>query len=403
MYKVLFRYRIRLRLKEQYLSRRKRKKDKIGCCYILHSLLVRLGVQNVLNAGEKYSERKMDGRLGSYSKLCFLCCHRLKPQEIACRCRRGSKIISEDDHSEGSSEIHWLLPDNIWLHIFSYLSLRQRFQASYTCRRWNNLCKDSLFWREVDFSFCSSQRVTDDSVKVVTSYAMGIQSIDFSGDQCELITDKAIGHVARNCQRLQKLNISGRERITNRGLSHIARNCPLLKELNVENCEEISDKGIKSIAKNCRRLNVLSLASCSKISDKGVRFIAKKCKNLQSLNIAGCVGVSDTSLMTIGKHCHSLRNINLKDITGISFYGIESLVSGNPGMTHVRLGIVGDAQNTMTALQIIVKHCEKLQFLSFQHFHKTGVVAGGVQKMNKKKLGAFINSLNACVFSNENR
>ena len=385
------------------LEEEKRKKDKIGRCYILHSLFIRLGVQILLNAGEKYSEREMDGRLGSHSKLCFLCCYRLKPQETAFICRRGSRIISEDDHRDVSSEIHWLLPDNIWLHIFSYLSLRQRFQASYTCRRWNNLCKDSLFWREVDFSFCSSQRVTDDTVRAVTSYAIGIQSIDFSGDQCESITDKAIGHVARFCQRLQKLNISGRERVTNRGLTLIARNCPLLKELNVEKCEEISDKGIKSIAKNCRRLKVLSLASCSKISDKGVRFIAKKCTNLQSLNIAGCGGVSDTSLMTIGKHCHSLRNINLKEITGISFYGIESLVSGNPGMTHVRLGIVGDAQNTMIALQIIVKHCQKLQFLSFQHFHKTGVVAGGVQKMNKKRLGAFINSLNACVFSNENR
>ena len=32
--------------------------------------LIRLGVKIVLNAGEKYSERKMDGRLGSHSKLC---------------------------------------------------------------------------------------------------------------------------------------------------------------------------------------------------------------------------------------------------------------------------------------------------------------------------------------------
>ena len=36
------------------LEEEKRRKDKIGRCYILHSLFIRLGVQILLNAGEKY-------------------------------------------------------------------------------------------------------------------------------------------------------------------------------------------------------------------------------------------------------------------------------------------------------------------------------------------------------------
>lgn len=311
-------------------------------------------------------------------------------------CRRSRRL---SEHSE----TRWLLPDNIWLRIFSFLSLRERVQASYACKRWNNLCKDSLFWREVDFKFCgATQQVTDDTVKAVTSYSMGIQSIDLSGDQCEPITDDAISHVGRSCQRLQRLNIAGRKHVSNRGLGLIARNCPLLKELNVEKCQGISDKGLKLIAKNCRELEILSVARCKKISDKGVRFVAQKCRNLQSLDIAGCGGISDKSLDSLGKHCHVLRSISLKDIDGITFYGIESLVSGTPEMTHVHLGIIRDTQNTMIALQIIVKHCEKLQFLSFQHFYRAGGVTGGVRKVNKKKLGAFINSLNSCVVPNAN-
>lgn len=232
---------------------------------------------------------------------------------------------------------------------------------------------------------------------------MGIQSIDLSGDHCEPITDEAISHVARSCQRLQRLNIAGRNKVSNRGLSIIARHCPLLKELNVEKCDDISDKGIKSIARRCCELKVLSVARCQKISDKGIRFVAQKCPSLQSLNISGCGGVSDKSLTSVGEHCHLLRDINLKDLQGITFYGIESLVSGTPELTHVHLGIIQDTRNTMVALQIIVKHCAKLQFLSFQHFYRAGVVTGGVRKVNKKKLGAFINSLNACVVSNNNR
>jgi len=336
----------------------------------------------------------------------FLSCvgiQRLKLQETILLSRH-SRRLSEHDGENFSSEIHWLFPDTIWLRIFSFLSLQDRIQASYTCKRWNNLCKDSFFWREVDFTFYSAtQKITDDTVKAVTSYSMGIQSIDLSGDHCEPITDEAVGHVARCCQRLQRLNIAGRNKVTNRGLYLIARNCPLLKELNVEKCEGISNKGIKSLAKNCRQLKILSLAWCKKISDKGLQFLAQKCTNLQSLNIEGGTGVSDKSLTSIGKHCHSLRDINLKDIEGISFYGIESLVNGTPEMTHVNLGIIRDTQNTMIALQIIVKHCEKLQFLSFQHFYREGGVTGGVRQVNKKKLGPFINSLNACVVSNNNR
>ena len=36
------------------LEEEKRKKDKIGRCYILHSLFIGLGVQILLNAGEKW-------------------------------------------------------------------------------------------------------------------------------------------------------------------------------------------------------------------------------------------------------------------------------------------------------------------------------------------------------------
>ena len=318
-----------------------------------------------------------------------------------CRCARTQ---SDLDHYRVPSEVQWLLPDNIWLRIFSFLSLQERTQVSYVCQRWNNLCKDSLFWREVDFSFCSaSQQLTDETVRAVTSYSMGIQSIDLSGDHCEPITDEALGHVARSCQRLQRLNVAGRRKVSDRGLNLIARNCSLLKELNVDKCLGITDKGIKYIAKRCCKLTALSVMRCQKISDKGLQFVAQKCTNLQSLNIAGCGRVSDQSLASLGQCCHAMRDINLKDVPSITFYGIESMASGTPELTHVHLEIIQDARNTMVALQIIVKHCGKLQFLSFQHFNRTGDAGGGVRKVNKKKLGAFINSLNACVVSNNNR
>lgn len=328
--------------------------------------------------------------------------HRLKPEETILLSTGRSRFL--EVVCQGLLEMQWLLPDNIWLRIFSFLTVQERINASCACKRWNSLCKDAFFWREVNFKFYrSAQEITDDTVKAVASYSMGIQSIDLSGDHCTGITDHSLGHVANFCPRLLRLNIARRENVTNRGLSLITRNCSLLEELNVERCQGINDKGLQSVAKNSRHLKVLSIAGCKKISDKGVGMIAEKCRSIKSVNLAGCTGVSDKSLVAIGKHCSSLRIISLRDTNNITFDGIESLVSGTPEMTHVQLGVIRDTQNTMLALQVIMKQCKKLQLLSFQHSYLTGGVTGGIRKVNKNKIGAFINSLNAYIVSNQLR
>ena len=326
---------------------------------------------------------------------------RIKPQETIFF--TGGK--KRADYEEKDLGTLWVVPDDIWLRIFSYLSLQERVQVSFVCKKWNGLCKDSFFWRTVDFAFCNSfKSITDDTVRAVASYSSGIQSIDLSGDHCEPITDVAVSHVGRFCPQLQKLNLAGRCNISNRGLRLVARSCPRLRELNVDKCKRIGDKGIKFVSGRCSELEVLSVACCHKITDKGMHTVAQKCTHLKVLNVAGCKNISDKTLVFLGQNCSTLQNINLKDIETISLYGIESLVGGTPSLTHVHLGVIRDVQNTMAALQIIVKYCQSLQFLSFQHFYKAGVgVQGGVRKVQKKKLGAFVNSLNACVVLQHNR
>lgn len=333
--------------------------------------------------------------------LIIISTHRLKPEETILLSTGRSRFL---EVCQGLLEMQWLLPDNIWLRIFSFLTVQERINASCACKRWNSLCKDAFFWREVNFKFYRfAQEITDDTVRAVASYSTGIQSIDLSGDHCKGITDLSLGHVANFCPRLLRLNIARRKNVTNRGLTLITRNCSLLEELNVERCQGINDKGLQSIAKNSRHLKVLSIAGCKKISDKGVGMIAEKCRSIKSVNLAGCTGVSDKSLVAIGKHCSSLRIISLKDTNNITFDGIKSLVSGTPEMTHVQLGVIRDTQNTMLALQVIMKQCKKLQLLSFQHSYLTGGVTGGIRKVNKNKIGAFINSLNAYIVSNQLR
>ena len=187
-----------------------------------------------------------------------------------CRCARTQSDLG---HCRVPPEAQGLLPHNICLRIFSFLSLQERTQVSYFCQRWNNFCKDSIFWREVDFSFCStSQQLTDETVRAVTSYSMGIQSMNLSGDHCEPIIDEALGHVHAHASAYRdwttvQLDWPADSNASLGGLSLIARNCSLLKDLNVDKCLGITDKGIKYIARRCSELTVLSVARCQKTND----------------------------------------------------------------------------------------------------------------------------------------
>jgi hypothetical protein len=240
-----------------------------------------------------------------------------------------------------------------------------------------------------------AENITDDTVRAVTSYSAAIQIVDLSGEHCKSITDTSLGYLAKYCPRLRKLNLAGRTSVTNHGIHSIACSCPHIEHLILNKCYKISDKGLKSLGK-CSMLTVLSVAYCIKITDKGLSTVAKNCRSLEALNIAGCSKVSDKGVRALGRYCKLLRKIDLKHTTEISIEAIEILVRGAPMLSHVQLGILQDEYRTIAALNIVVDYCKFLEFLSFQHHHNQ-ITAGGRKIVSKKRLGAFVSSLNACA------
>lgn len=291
---------------------------------------------------------------------------------------------------------NYYLPDDLWLRIFSFLSLNERVIISRVCRKWNQLCRDATFWRSVDFKMCAtSGSITDSTIQAVASYTTAIQIVDFSGEHCTTITDTTLGYLAKYCPRLRKLDLTGRTLVTNRGVQTIARSCKILEHLVLDKCYKISDKGITSL-RRCAMLTILSIAYCIRVTDKGISTVAKKCKTLKTLNISGCTKVTDKGIKALGLHSKLLQKINLKHTTEVSVDAIESLVRGARRLSHVQLGILQDEYSTVAAINIVVGHCSHLEFLSFQHHHNPHTAAGR-KIVSKKKLTAFVSSLNACV------
>ncbi|XP_048578083.1 F-box/LRR-repeat protein 20 isoform X2 [Nematostella vectensis] len=292
------------------------------------------------------------------------------------------------------------LPDDIWLQIFSYFSVKERASLARVCREWNILCRDSRFWGAVDFRSCHvSGEITDKIVESVVAYSCKIRIIDFSSKRCHAVTDTSLTHVANHCPGLQRLNLTGKSLITNRGLGAIARSCGDLEQLFLSGCSRVSDRGVRTLASKCPKLEKLSLSNCLRLTDKSLSAISRKCSSLKTLDLSGCVKITDRGIKALSRYSEHLTDINLKDTTGISIEGIELLARGAPQLTRIQLGIVQDSAQTVAALNIIVKHCSNLQYLSFQHYRTQSTQVLGSRKfVSKKRLGAFVSGLSACGF-----
>lgn len=55
---------------------------------------------------------------------------------------------SEVEISESKNCDCWtLIPENVLVHIFKYLSAREILNCSECCKRWNYVSRDTLLWR----------------------------------------------------------------------------------------------------------------------------------------------------------------------------------------------------------------------------------------------------------------
>jgi len=220
------------------------------------------------------------------------------------------------------------------------------------CRRWNQLSRDSMFWRCVNFqeaiSILKQDHVIDSIVGKVVLSSTAIQIVDLSGTHCQLITDQALIYLSKHCPRLRKINLSSRVLIGNHGVKAIARACPL-EEIILDNCFRVGDKGITEITKCGFALSSLSIANCFKVSDRSLTKVIKNCSGLQELNITGCTRITDKTINKLGKYSKSLKKICLKNTVDISIEAIEVLVQGVPNLCHIELGILQDEARTMAA------------------------------------------------------
>jgi len=156
--------------------------------------------------------------------------------------------------------------------------------------------------------------------------------------------------IAKTCNQLELLNLSGCQKIQDSGLRALARNCSELINLDITRCPDLSDeglhffcsrmsqilslnlyadsqftdKGLLSIS-NLHNLKFLDLCGVGKISSQAVMDIARGCKLLESWNLTWCVNVDDAALFVIAEHCTILKLLSVFGLLKVSDAMLDAL------------------------------------------------------------------------------
>lgn len=99
-----------------------------------------------------------------------------------------------------------ILPDDIWLEVFSFLSQTDLLRAAIVCRTWNRLSRDSSLWSSLDLQpFSRSLRDGTILRLIKTMFAPLGRHLNLSKN---LVTTEILQTLFESCHRLESLNLN---------------------------------------------------------------------------------------------------------------------------------------------------------------------------------------------------
>ena len=172
--------------------------------------------------------------------------------KVMCEVKRKSKV----NYFE-------LLRDDVISKIFSSLPTDQLCRNSRVCRKWYTLVWDPSLWTSIRIN--SADMDVDKAIKVLTrrlsydtpSVCVMVERISLSG--CEKLTDKGLHTIAKRCPELRQLEIQGCPLISNISLFEVVSRCVNMEHLNVSGKSwEYIGRGIITKTKSSRDAVVMA-------------------------------------------------------------------------------------------------------------------------------------------------
>ncbi|XP_048358684.1 S-phase kinase-associated protein 2 [Sphaerodactylus townsendi] len=224
--------------------------------------------------------------------------------------------------------VSWdILPDELLLGIFSYLSLTDLLKVSQVCQRWHRLSIDESLWKTLDLAGknllpgvigqllplgvaafrCPRSCIGNPLFK--TSRLLPVQHMDLSNCTIQ-VTD--LQSILDRCRSLQNLSLEGLS-LSSDVVRQIAQN-PSLIRLNLCGCSGFSTEALEAILKSCSRLEELNLAWCDFTIDHVGTAVSHIPSTVTELNLSGYRhNLLMSDVKTLLERCCNIIHLDLSD------------------------------------------------------------------------------------------
>ncbi|KDR24130.1 F-box/LRR-repeat protein 2 [Zootermopsis nevadensis] len=248
---------------------------------------------------------------------------------------------------KGECKIH-ILNDDCLMHIFSYLTKRERFRIERVCKRWKAVCLDMwLYQKHLDFTSVfpsssetlpfpsSSESYLDMPILEAFLKRCGrnLQSLHLANRPHRLnISVHKI--IATYCKNLRCLHLGGLP-VTTFGFRFLLTISQELRVLNLDCCLGVFDKDLRRMFRGCQHLESVTLSRNKNVTGKCLRFLAHA--PLKELVLYECNSIHPGNLVSVLRELKSLTSLSLSSCDRVSLRDVPVIIGAAPKLQSLSL------------------------------------------------------------------
>ncbi|KAH7162595.1 hypothetical protein B0J13DRAFT_615227 [Dactylonectria estremocensis] len=217
-----------------------------------------------------------------------------------------------------------VIPDEIQIHIFSFLRPKELVQASRVSKAFYKACFDGQLWTALDASEFYQEIPAESLSRIIVAAGPFIKDLNLRGcvqvehykrteaivkacknlmnatfEGCQNFHKNTLHTLLRSNEKLVSLNLTGLSAVTNTSCTIIAESCPQLEVFNISWCGRVDARGVKSVVAGCPRLKDLRVGEVGGFDDIDTARMIFDTNNLERLVLSGCAEFNDETLKVL--------------------------------------------------------------------------------------------------------
>ncbi|XP_066993026.1 F-box/LRR-repeat protein 20 isoform X2 [Anabrus simplex] len=309
-------------------------------------------------------------------------------EKLAIRNSVSKPLPCEDEEiDESKCKVH-ILNDDCLMHIFSFLSQRERIRIERVCKRWQatalsmwvyeqHLEISSLFPRgktlpnfirlngllqrcgpnlsSLDLT-CKPHELKGNVLSLVAKYTPNLRCLNLSG---VALNSSGISALSKVSHQLRHLNLGCCSGLQDRDLQNLFLKCPLLETVILSHNNHLTGKFLLGLKKS--NLTTLVLNECNNIHSRVLVIGLQNLKKLETLSLNSCINLTGGDVADIVKTVPHLTSLSIERyfplMNNTALHSLNLLHD----LVSLQLGL-NPAVNDKV-LEVISKSCLKLKKL----------------------------------------